>query len=210
MFDRFTIIVTSEGCEKLDNNDVKLFIAIIVLLLIVNERLCTCKCFWGHTQGRPSPLWDQMMHLPPPFQISPYSLKIFRLHGKFSNFYLFICQNFWWLFFSHRPQMSKFSPIFLYTFCTFPPLSRKSLFPPYFEKFPPSVFKKFTCFLRTFHVFLPPLLWPRCIYASPNARTGRPWSYVHCYVSVCSWHEASYAYLRLSLTTRGLQPCFPS
>src|SRR6218665_3317846 len=60
------------------------------------------------------------------------------------------------LFFSHRPQISN-SPYFP-CFNNFPPVSRKLLFPPYFQTFLP-VFKKFTCFLHTFcvHVFLSPL-----------------------------------------------------
>jgi len=29
----------------------------------------------------------------------------------------------------------------------------------------------------TYFTCISPLLWPWCIYASPNARTGRPWKY---------------------------------
>jgi len=47
-------------------------------------------------------------------------------------------------------------------------------FPPTFAHFPPD-FIKFPRFLHTFCEFRLPLLWPWCIYASHNARTGRPW-----------------------------------
>ena len=55
------------------------------------------------------------------------------------------------------------------------PLFRKFFyFPPYFGKFP-SDFVEFTCFLHTLRAFRFTLLLPRCIYASHNAPTGRPW-----------------------------------
>ena len=76
-------------------------------------------------------------------------------------------------FFSHRPQISNFPPYFR-CFSTFPPCFAKTiLFPLRLQIFPP-VLGKFTCFY-ILYVYFPPLLWPWCIYASPNARTGRPW-----------------------------------
>jgi len=65
----------------------------------------------------------------------------------------------------------KFPPYFHY-FNTFPPISTKLFFPPTFRDFP-AVFGKFTCFCIVL-CFLFPLLLPWCIYASHNARTGRP------------------------------------
>ena len=115
---------------------------------------------------------------------SPYlsATQIFRLCENFSKFYLFpknfsiSSDNISDDFFIHRPQNLNLPPYFLY-FSTFPPVSRKLLFPPTLTNVP-SVFKKFTCFLHTLCVFRFPPLWPWCIYASPNARTGRPYSSV--------------------------------
>ena len=119
------------------------------------------------------------------FRFPPYFRKILWLCGKFPKCYLFpkkfpifIHQNFLWPFFSHWPQISNFPPIFAVS-VHFPPVSRKLFFPPYFYKFPPPVLGKFTCFLHTLRVFFP-LLWPWCIYASPNARTGRLWQPWSC------------------------------
>ena len=104
------------------------------------------------------------MHFPC-FRFSPYFQEIFRIFGKFFKFYLFP-KNFPFssarisddLFFSHRPQMLNFPPI-LPVLEHFPPDSRQFIISP--------------SFLHTLRVF-PPLLFPWCIYASPNARTGRP------------------------------------
>jgi len=49
---------------------------------------------------------------------------------------------------------------------------KKFIISPYFRKFT-SDFLEFVCFLHTLRVFRSPLLWPWCIYASYNARTGR-------------------------------------
>jgi len=79
-------------------------------------------------------------------------------------------------FFSHRPQILNFPLFSLFRYI--PPVSRKLLFPLLLSKFPP-VFEKFTFLLHAFSVFRFPLLWPWCIYASPNARTGRPCFHDH-------------------------------
>ena len=56
------------------------------------------------------------------------------------------------LFFSHRPHILEFSPIFPVS-VHFPPVSRKLLFSPYFGKFPPCfrkihlLFTYFMCIL---------------------------------------------------------------
>src|SRR6218665_1186771 len=106
-------------------------------------------------QGRPSP--QTMMHFPL-FQLSPLlgntfrtPMKIFHIYSFPDKFLDFHPPKFLMTFFSHRPQISNFLPIFPVS-VHFPPLSRKLLFPPYFDKFPP-VLDKFTCFLHTLRVF---------------------------------------------------------
>jgi len=110
-----------------------------------------------YVQGRPSPLRPWCI-FPPLFQISPYFRK------KSDNLFLVIDHKF------------RLSPLFFPCFSKFHPLFRENCyFLPTFTNFP-TVLEKFTCFLHTFSCILfPPLLWPWCIYASPNARTGRPW-----------------------------------
>ena len=60
---------------------------------------------------------ETMMHFPPVSDFPPQ----FYLFPK--NFLILIRQNFWWLFFSHRPQISKFPPIFAVSL-HFHPVSR--------------------------------------------------------------------------------------
>ena len=126
------------------------------------------------------------VHLPwdhdefsPCFRFPPYFRKFFGLSDIFLQFYLFpknfltfILQNFWWPFLllviDHK---FRISPYFR-CFSTFPPCFAKNI-SPYFNKFSLPVLDKFTYFLHTLCVFSP-LFWPWCIYASPNARTGRP------------------------------------
>jgi len=136
----------------------------------------TYKLFW--LQGRPFPLRPWCI-FPPCFRFPPIFDK-FSDCGKFPKCHLFpkncrfssakISDD----FFSNRPQISN-SPSSFHVLVHFPyfPKIIISPFPPYFHKFPP-VSEKFTCFLHTLCVFRFPLLWPWCIYASPNARTGRP------------------------------------
>ncbi len=90
----------------------------------------------------------------PLFQIFPYFRKKFRLRGKFSQFYLFP-KKFQFSsakFFLSLTTNFEFSPYFR-CFSTFPPISRKLLFPPTFQISFPN-FVKFTCFLCVF--CLPP------------------------------------------------------
>ena len=107
----------------------------------------------------------------------PCFRKIFGLSEIFLQFYLFpknfltfIRQNFW-LFFSHRPQISNFPPIFAVS-VHFPPVSWKLFFPPYFYKFPP-VLGKFTCLFTYFTCISPPnltmmhLCITQCTYWTP-------------------------------------------
>ena len=132
------------------------------------------KCY--HVQGRPSSS-EAMMHFPL-FQISPLFAKNFQTPWEF--FSIFPQKNVRF----HPPKMSD-DPFLVihWKFCIsprkivhFPSISRKLFFSPYFFKFPPD-FIKFMGFLHTLHIFRSPLVWPWCIYASPYARTGRPWPY---------------------------------
>ena len=56
-----------------------------------------------------------------------------------------------------------------------PPISGNFSFPRLCQNFPPD-FVKFTCFYILYVYFVSPILLPWCIYASHNARTGRPQS----------------------------------
>ena len=100
------------------------------------------------------------MHFPSVWDFLPISEKFVRLPGKFSQCYLlpkffsiFIRQNFWWLFLV---------------------IDYKFWIPPIFAVSTPDLVK-FTTFLHTLCVFVSPLVWPWCIYASRNARTRCPW-----------------------------------
>ena len=78
-------------------------------------------CYWSFRKPTPNAVRfnsrgvhppETMMHFPPCLRFPPYVRTIFRLCGKCSQFYLFpknfsifIRQNFWWTFFSHRPQI---------------------------------------------------------------------------------------------------------
>ena len=130
-------------------------------------------------QGRPSPLRPWCIF--PLFQIPPIFKNFSESEENFHNF-TFSWKISWFssaeisndFFFSHRPQILNFLPYFR-CFSTFPPVSRKLLFPHLlWQIFLPCftqihlLFTYFTC------ISFPPLLWPWCIYASPNARTGRP------------------------------------
>ena len=106
-----------------------------------------------------------MMHFPP---VSHFSL--FPKNFQTS-----------WEMFPILPFPKKFISLFIRQF----PLSSAKqyicpscfgttfIIPPYFFKFPPD-FVQFTCFFTYFACFRFPLIRPWCIYASHNARTGRP------------------------------------
>ena len=89
---------------------------------------------------------EAMMHFPHA-SVPPYFQKIFILCGKFSKFPEKFLD-----FYLSKFLMTIFLVIDQPQISNFPPVSRKLLFPPYFQKFPP-VFEKFTCFLHTFCVF---------------------------------------------------------
>ena len=108
---------------------------------------------------------EAMMHFPPCFRFSPtYFLKNFRLE---------IFLNFWWPFFSHRPQISNFPPIFPVS-VHFPPYFAKIIISPLLLQISFPVVEKFTCFLHTLCVFgFPPTLTmmhlciTQCTYWTP-------------------------------------------
>jgi len=104
---------------------------------------------WGHDA------------FPPCFRFPPYFRKIFTVENflnlTFSRiFFGIFIRQFRWPFFSHRPQIFKFPPIFP---VSVPPCFAKIIISPYFDKFPLLLFEKFTCFLHTLCVFsFPPTL----------------------------------------------------
>ena len=145
------------------------------------------------TQERPSPL--RQWCISPCFRFFPLFPKQFS--DSVENFPDFIFSQKMFRFFN--PPKFWISPYFR---CV-------STYPPYFEKiivsfytyanFPPD-FVKFTCFqyFRPY-VFFVSLLWPWYIYASHNARTGLPWTYMNIGHAVS--HEVS------CMLQRNLQPC---
>ena len=129
------------------------------------------------TAGASIPLWDHDA-FPLVSDFPLYFRKMFRLYRKLSQFYLFPekCLDFYppkflMTFFSHRPQISNFPPIFPLS-VHFPPLFPKNYyFPLLFKISPyfPLIHLLFTCFLC---ISFPPYFDHD---ASPNTRTGRLW-----------------------------------
>src|SRR6218665_1353342 len=76
-------------------------------------------------------------------------------------------------FFSHRPQISNFSPVSV----NFPPVSRKLLFPLYFQKCPPCFRKIHLLFTYFMCISFPPALTmmhlciTQCTYWTPLVLT---------------------------------------
>src|SRR6218665_962898 len=105
---------------------------------------------------------ETFMHFPL-FQISPLFSKNFQtlrkiltilpFHEKFLNFHP---PKFLMTFFSHRPHILNFPPIFPVSI-HFPLFRENYYFLPTLTNFPP-VLNKFTCFLHTLRVFRFPLL----------------------------------------------------
>jgi len=115
----------------------------------------------------------------PLFQIFPLFSKKFQtlwkmskmlpFPEKFLNFHPSKSLMTFFIVIDHKFRISPFS---LFRYIS-PSVSRKLLFPPYFQKFPP-VLEKFTCFLHTLCVFrLPPTLTmmhsciTQCTYWTP-------------------------------------------
>ena len=134
-----------------------------------------------YNRGVPPP-WDHDA-FSPLFQISPPIFEKFSDSKKNLKNFTFSWKISWFssvkisddLFFSHRPQIPNF-PYFRY-FSTFPSLFRENYY------FPPTLTNFLPCFTQIHRLFtyftcisFPLLLLPWCIYASPNARTGRPWN----------------------------------
>ena len=135
--------------------------------------------FWKYTSaGASIPLWDHDA-VSALFQISPLFpkkfqtlSKIFKILPSPKKFLDFHPPKFLMTFFLVIVPKFRISPYFP-CFSTFPSCFAKIIIPPYFDKFPP-VLDKFTCFYILYVYFVSPLLSPWCIYASHNARTGRP------------------------------------
>ena len=138
----------------------------------------------GGRQGRPSPQAEAM-------SISPWSQipipDFFDSDENFPNL-TFSQKGFRFssakisddLVFCHWPQNLNFPSIFTVSVhCTFPPYFGKIIISTLLSNFP-LWFRKIYVFLPTFSVFRFPLVWPWCIYASPNgnACTARPWTCV--------------------------------
>src|SRR6218665_71558 len=141
-----------------------------------------------------------MMHFPPLFQISPLFSKNFKILWRICNTFDLSPKNFRFssaeisddLFFSHRPQILNFPPIFTVS-VHFPLFRGNYYFPPYFDKFP-SLLNKFTCFLHTLRVFrFPPtfimmhLCITQCTYWTPLHACTPIYIYrdVHTFLHTC-------------------------
>ena len=133
------------------------------------------------TQGCPSPWGNDAF---PSISDSPISENLSDSVENFPTFsttifFYFHPQKFLMTFFLVIDSKFRIPPIFAVSVHS--PLSEKIIICLYFLKFPPDLVK-FTFFyiLCVFHF---PLVWPWCIYASHNARTGRPCSNIfisHC------------------------------
>src|SRR6218665_2065323 len=120
-----------------------------------------------------------MMHVPPCFRFSPLFQKNFRTFWKIfkilpfpEKFLHFHPQKFLMTFFSHRPQIFEFPPIFAVS-VHFPPVSRKLFFTPYFSKCPPCFRQIHLLFYILYvHIFHPTLTMmhlciTQCTYWTP-------------------------------------------
>ena len=92
------------------------------------------------------------------------------------NFMIFIRRNFWRIFFSHRPQISNFPPIFPVSI-HFPPVSQKLFFlPPTLTNSPcfrqiHLLFTYFTCIFVTPTLTMMHLCITQCTYWTPLVST---------------------------------------
>ena len=142
--------------------------------------------------NQPSRASIPLRHRCPCFR-SPYFRTFFRLNGKCFDIFkknvqfssAKISDD---LLFSHWLKC-LISPYFR-SLNSSVPLFQQNYYFPYYSKFTPD-FVKFTCFYIHYVLFVPPLVWPWCIYASHNACTGRP-------CQPCFWLfplRAAYAYI---------------
>ena len=103
---------------------------------------------WNWKQGHPSPLRQWFIF--PLFQISPYFRKNFETPWKFfkispflKNVYIFICQNFWWPFFSHWLTILNFPLFSLF----------QQHFPLFWENYYSPPLLQISLWFRTIYVF---------------------------------------------------------
>ena len=115
------------------------------------------------------PLFQIFPHISEKFSDFQEIFYNFTFSRKISWFSSAKISDDFFLVIDHKFPISPLFSLFRYI----SPCFAKIILSPYFYKFPP-VLGKFTNFLHTLRVFRFPLLWQWCIYASPNARTGRP------------------------------------
>jgi len=82
-------------------------------------------------------------------------------------------------FFSHQTQIYIFPSIFPVS-VHFPLFRENYYFPTTLKNVP----SEKNHLLFTYFMCIFPLLWPWCIYASPNARTGRPWRFSTIFIFI--------------------------
>ena len=178
---------------------------------------------WRRPTGASIPLWDHDAFSPSVSDFPHCFRKNFRFFGKFIKFDLFpkkfpifIRQNFWWPFFSHRPQILNSPPI-LPVLVHFLSDWRKLLFPPYFHKFPPLFSENSPAFYILCVYFLPLTLTmmhlciTQCTYWTPldSSQTsykavlfhkGNKYATIPVGYSVCTVHlKEKYENLALKL-----------
>ena len=124
-------------------------------------RLIVVFATFASTQERPSPL--RQWCISPCFRFPP----IFTFSQKNS---IFIRQNILWPFlvFDYKFRISPLFSLFEYI----SPYFWKIIVSPLLLQILPD-FVKFTCFYILYVFLVSPLVWPWCIYASHDARTGR-------------------------------------
>src|SRR6218665_1551685 len=122
-----------------------------------------------------------MMHFPPCFRFLPYFSKNFHTLWKIftilpfpEKFLDFHPPKFLMTFFKSSTTNFEFPPIFPVS-VHFPTVSRKLLFPPYFDKFPPYFNKNSPAFYMLHVYFVSPYSDDDAFMHHPNARIGRLW-----------------------------------
>ena len=177
-------LFVSSGLELKSPHHIQNSLARVVLCV----PLWTCSSVKRHKQRRPSP-WDHDAFLPC-FRLPPIYEKFSDSDENFNN--LTFSRKISWfssaeisddLFLS---STTNFDFPHFPCFSTFPPLSRQLLFSPLLWQISP-LFDTHHLFYILYVYFVSPLLWPWWIYASPNARTGRPCAklYVYDYMYSC-------------------------
>ena len=142
---------------------------------------------------------EAMMHIPF-FQISHLFSKNFQTVENFQilpfpeKFSYFHPPKFLMTFFSYQLQIWNFPPISAVS-VHLPPILEKDIISQLLLKIS-LWFRQIYVFLHAFCMFSfpTPLLWSWCIYASHNARTGRPWKLVGLTVErgIEMWREEAH------------------